>query len=249
MGMHLGRLGALLAFSVTTIGAGIAMPQGQAVYGWILIVIGVTTLIVTLWAWTYYHWSDIKLWARRVGAAQITLLVGVLGTWLFMTTALGAVAWMLVTGQSVSGITRSSNDDGPLAWTTSMEMLGGATVPVKWIVFRGKNISGREIKLKAANIVSAINGTEQKLDAALAQDGDVPLGDLNLVPPGAPISLIARFNPPNGLPAKEFLETWSRFYLNVEDNERSYRVQFNENYLAPFFPGLVGPRLTKKQSN
>ena len=66
--------------------------------------------------------------------------------------------------------------------------------------------------------------------------------------------LVAKFGDPDpkapgkilGLDSKTFLETWSQFSLNVEDDSRSYRLPFNEGRLMPFFPGMVGPHITKK---
>ena len=49
-----------------------------------------------------------------------------------------------------------------------------------------------------------------------------------------------------GLDPKIFLETWRQFYLNVEDDSKSYRLPFNEGSLMAFFPGMVGPHVTKK---
>jgi hypothetical protein len=57
---------------------------------------------------------------------------------------------------------------------------------------------------------------------------------------------VAKFNLPEGLEAKVFLETWRQFFFNVEDDSRKYRLPYNEGQLAPFFPGMVGPRVTKR---
>jgi hypothetical protein len=68
------------------------------------------------------------------------------------------------------------------------------------------------------------------------------------------VRLLAKFGDPDpnvlgkilGLDAKTFLETWSQFYLNVEDDTKTYRLPFNEGNLMAFFPGMVGPHITKK---
>jgi hypothetical protein len=46
-------------------------------------------------------WHHIEAWRKALGmgTAQIILLVGILGTWLFMTVGLGAAAWMVWSGQ------------------------------------------------------------------------------------------------------------------------------------------------------
>jgi hypothetical protein len=57
---------------------------------------------------------------------------------------------------------------------------------------------------------------------------------------------VARFNPPAGLPPKDFLETWRQFAVNITDDSRSYHLGFNENVMMVFFEGKVGPRVTKR---
>lgn len=120
--------------------------------------------------------------------------------------------------------------------------------------FRGANVSQKEVHIKRATITSAINGTELPLEIEAGTD-IVPLDHIELIPPGAPITLVAKFGPPNpiepgkiiGLDPKVFLETWRQFFLNVEDDTKSYRLVFNEGHIAPFFPGMVGPHVTKKE--
>jgi len=118
---------------------------------------------------------------------------------------------------------------------------------------RGVNASQKEVKLKGADIVSAINGTRLPLEI-VAQSEIVPIDQVELVPPGALVELIAKFGLPDpnatgkilGLEPKVFLETWRQFFINVEDDTRKYRLVYNEGSLAPFFPGMVGPHVTKK---
>jgi hypothetical protein len=88
----------------------------------------------------------------------------------------------------------------------------------------------------------------------VAQAEIVPLDQIELLPAGAPIELVAKLGPPApanpgkilGLDAKTFLETWRQFSFNVEDDTRKYRISYNEANVAPFFPGLIGPHVTKK---
>jgi hypothetical protein len=68
------------------------------------------------------------------------------------------------------------------------------------------------------------------------------------------VQLVGKFGPPDpnapgkilGLDPKVFLETWKQFSLNVRDDTKAYRMSFNEGDLMPFFPGMVGPHVTKK---
>jgi hypothetical protein len=88
----------------------------------------------------------------------------------------------------------------------------------------------------------------------IAENEIVPIDQIGLIPPGAPIRLVAKFGPAaesgkvSGLEPKVFLETWRQFFFNVEDNVRKYRIPYNEARLAVFFPSMVGPRVTKKSN-
>ena len=80
----------------------------------------------------------------------------------------------------------------------------------------------------------------------MAENELVSVDDINLIPPGSPIRLVAKFNSP-GLSKDEFLAVWSRFNLVVKDDVKEYRIPFNEAIMAVFFPGMVGPHITKKK--
>jgi hypothetical protein len=193
------------------------------------------------------------LWGKTGVQPWHFLLIGIAGTWLFMTVGLGAAAWMIWTGQGfaigLSGIS-GSRDDGPMQWFRNLRMEGWPNPGqnVFSLTFRGVNISQREVELKSASIISAVNGTKLTLEI-IAQNEIVPLDKVELVPPGAPVDLVAKFGSPDpnapgkilGLEPKIFVETWRQFSLNVQDDSKSYRVPFNEGDLAPSFPGKVGP--------
>lgn len=188
------------------------------------------------------------------------LLIGIGGTWLFLTLALGSAGWMIwnqrgfTIGASPIGVGAKANE-GPLEWFKNLTMEGGPPLGrnVFSLTFRGFNSSQKEVELKNASIISAINGARVLLEI-IADKEIVPLDQIELVPPGAPLQLVAKFGPPDpnnpgkilGLEPKVFLETWRQFSLNVADDQKSYRVNFNEGDLAPFFPGMVGPHVTKK---
>jgi hypothetical protein len=85
----------------------------------------------------------------------------------------------------------------------------------------------------------------------------VPIDKVQLIPPGAPVQLVAKFGSPDpnavgkvlGLESKTFLEKWRQFSFNVKDDSRSYRLDFNENSMMPFFQGQVGPRVVMKSGS
>jgi hypothetical protein len=247
--MQIGRLGSLIGFAFQLIGAGVAVYYHDA--GVALIIIGTIVLVASIVVWLYSNWQAILDWARRVGTAQIALLIGVAGTWVFMTLALGSLVWMVWAGKPVLGA--APKDEGPLIWFVNLTMEGGPSFGrnVFALTLHGANTSQREVRLKSAEIRSADKGTVLPLEIVAANETAgknevVPLDDVQLVPPGAPIDLVAKFNLPDGLSAPEFLATWSKFNLVVVDDTREYRVPFNEGNLAAFFPGLVGPRVTRK---
>jgi hypothetical protein len=197
----------------------------------------------------------------RIGMGRTMLVGGLTGTWLFLTFTAGVAIWLLLAPQAVVSNTAAPvAQDGPLTWYVNLVMEGGPNLgrPVFSLTFSGQNTSQKEVTLKSANIVSAKNGKKIDLDV-VAQDKSgesviVGPDEINLIPPGSPIKLIAKFGDPDpaapgkilGLDTKTFLDTWSQFYLNVEDDSRTYRLPFNEGNLMAFFPGTVGPHITKK---
>ena len=137
-------------------------------------------------------------------------------------------------------------DEGPLRWYAHIGLYVGMGSNIASLNFRGENISQKEVTLKSAAIRSAVDGSEVPLKVD-AQSEFLSIDQINLIPPGAPISLVAVFPKQGGLTKEEFLASWSRFYLVVSDDVKEYRVPFNEAAVAPFFPGMVGPRVTKKR--
>jgi hypothetical protein len=212
----------------------------------------------SLWVLAWHRRS------RNEGGAGVEnwhlLISGIAGTWLFLSLTLGAAAWAIYVNRGVTGSSTQEADVGPLQWFYNLEMEGGPQLnrPVFALTFRGTNKSQKEVLLKSAAIVSAKNGKKLDLEV-VARDNTgeniaVPISEINLIPPGAPVRLVAKFGDPDpnapgkilGLDPKVFLDTWSQFFLTVEDDTRSYRLPFNEGSLMAFFPGMVGPHITKK---
>jgi hypothetical protein len=142
---------------------------------------------------------------------------------------------------------------GPMTWFGNLAMEGGPLQGrnVASLQFMGINSSKKEVKLKDAYIVSANAGEKIQLEIAAGNEL-VPLDEIGFIPPNARVTLFAKFGPPApeagkvlGLDAKEFLETWSSFTLVVVDDTQEYRLPFPEQSLIPFFPGMLGPRVTR----
>jgi hypothetical protein len=210
------------------------------------VVIGASGLLATVW-----HYL-LKM-RRSLGAPQVIILIAVGTAWLGITVALGAAAWALWNGNLSAPTSASSpapKDEGPLSWIDNLWLNGGmGGQNVFNISFKGANISKHAVQIKSAEIQSGVTGTRLPLDivAAVGQDNEtVKLDQIEPIPPGARIELVARFNPPEGLPPKDFLETWRQFSVNIIDDSRSYNFGFNENVMMVFFEGKVGPRVTKR---
>jgi hypothetical protein len=189
------------------------------------------------------------------------LLTGIAGTWMFLTLTLGAAAYWIYQSQDGQLLSTSANegDSGPLTWVRSFSIEGGmGGSNVFSLRFRGANTSKKAIELKEADITSLIDGTRLQLDIAASDvSGEptiVPVNKVQLIPPGAPIELVAKFGPSDprvpghvmGIEPKAFLDKWRQFSFNVVDDTRSYHFDFNENAMMPFFQGKVGPRVVTK---
>jgi hypothetical protein len=227
--------------------------------GYVLLAVAALCLLGAVWGSVQPGWPRFRALQTRIGTAKIMLLAGlagIVGSWIFLTFTLAVAAWMVADPAS----TTANESGGPLKWYTNLEMEGGPPLgrPVFSLTFMGGNASQKEVSLKTANIVSAINGTQVQLEIIARDDHGknevTPIKEINLIPPGAPIRLVATFGDPDpnapgkilGLDPKIFLDTWRQFYLNIEDDSKSYKLPFNEGSLMAFFPGIVGPHVTRK---
>jgi hypothetical protein len=197
--------------------------------------------------------------ALIVAVASIALAAYGIG--LRASTAVAAAAGSpsaasLPTGAATAA-TVSTSDGGPIAVQNFLAIEGGPQMGVNVfsLRFKATNASQKEVHLKSGNLISAVNGTKVPIEVAVGTE-ILPLDQIELLPPGANLDLVAKFGPPDpanpgkilGLDPKIFLETWRQFSLNLEDDTRSYRILYNEGQLAPLFPGILGPHVTKKQS-
>lgn len=219
--------------------------------------------VILVWAATEYvrQWNRSQIQAGGTGVQTWHFLaVGALGTWLFLTLGLITAGWAIWSGQGLSasfGAPRVVEEEGPLQWQKGLTLQGGPlqnSLKVFSLHFVGANNSQAEIHLKDANLVSGINGIKIPLDAVVKTEF-VPIDQIELIPPGARFELVARFGNPDpagppghvlGIENRVFLETWRQFYFNAEDNQKKYRISYTEALLAPFFPGMAGPHITKK---
>jgi len=148
-----------------------------------------------------------------------------------------------------------AEDEGPLIWFSNVSMEGGPLSGrnVFALRFPGMNKSKSELRIKDAAIASAIDGTRVSLEI-VAENEILPIERVRHVPAGARVELVAKFGPADpdhpgkilGLEPKVFLERWREFSFIVEDDKRSYRLPYNEAFMAVFFPNMIGPRVSKK---
>jgi len=197
---------------------------------------GVMAWLSTTWEW---YWATFNWFGTGIAFLATYLLLGV-----------GTLIWALSASYLRRGTASAPEDEGPLVWFTNLTLEGGGMNPIYSLRFHGTNASQREVEIVSADITSAIDGTRIQLEvvavSAAGINEVVPLGRIQLVPPGAPIELVAKLNPPNGLDRGAFLATWRQFFVNVRDDTRAYRHAYNEGSLMPFFPGHVGPRVRQK---
>src|SRR4051794_21501327 len=172
-------------------------------FGFLLVAVGLAAILIAIVGTIRSCWPLIRASSIRLGAVKTMLLVGLLGTWIFLTLTLGAFAWSLMHQDVEAKASAGLSEDGPLRWYSNLEMEGGPPLgrPVFSLTFHGGNASQKEISLKKANIVSAINGKKIDLEI-LAQDeaskpGLTSIDSINLIPPGAPVHLVAKFGDPD----------------------------------------------------
>lgn len=210
----------------------------------LVLVFGVTVSGLVAWAsttWEWY-WSSLN-WA---GAA-----IAFLAAYIILAVASLALALASSYLRKGVGVVEAAEDAGPITWWHgNLELEGGFGRPVFSLRFHGTNSSQREVELLSANITSAVNGTRIVLEVVAVNGAGanqiVPIDRIQVIPPGAPITLVAKFNTPDGLQQQAFLDTWRQFSFNAQDDTRIYRTQFNEGALMAFFPGHVGPRVMQK---
>ncbi|MCQ4189359.1 hypothetical protein [Methylocystis suflitae] len=222
--------------------------QGIAVF---LAVLGTIMLIVSAAGYAR-RFNSRRLSEGKFGLhAWHFFVVGSFGTALMLLITMGAAGLIIWNGQGIGGAVdnskKATQDEGPLQFFYNTTLEGGPLSGrnVYSMRFHGTNASQREVRLVSAAIRSALKGTEISLEI-IAEREILEIGAINLIPPGAPIELIAKFNPPEGLTEQDFLSTWARFNLVIRDDTKEYRLPFNEASIQAFFPGMVGPHVTKK---
>jgi hypothetical protein len=220
------------------------------------------TIVAGLFGLAGWHRARIKEGKPGVQNWHL-LLTGIAGTWIFLSLTLGAAAYWIYQAQGAISTSETKADEGPLSWLQGFTSMDGGMngFNVFALTFQGANISKEAIELKSACITSLIDGTRLDLEIvgsdASGESKLVPINRVQLIAPGAPLELKAKFGPaaPNepgkvmGLDPAKFLEKWRQFAFDATDSKRSYHFEVNERAFMVFFKGKVGPRVTIKSDD
>jgi hypothetical protein len=206
------------------------------------------TLGFALLVWSTIQWHR-KRTLRKMAGIQLwhVWIFSLIGLWLFVTLTLTTWAYTIIypPTQISSPFAPPRNDEGPLTFYYNLTLSGGFGHGVQTLMFHGHNTSQQEIRIISAQLISTFTGDALDLKA-MAENVPTEVKNINVVPSGAPIQLLATFGAPENQSQDAFLKKWSKFSLVVRDEKREYRLSFNEGNIAPFFPGVVGPHITAK---
>jgi hypothetical protein len=218
-------------------------------WGWVTQLSGLTNpaaaivLAAGLIAYGLYQWSKNREKQKMPGIQLWHVwTVSIVGAWIFISATLGLLLFSVL---KPSAAQVQGPSEGPLTWFYNLSMTPGPNNLIYNFGFRGANTSQTEVTLAAARLISANTGATINLKVE-AEGSYLNIDGINPIPPGAPVNLLADFTP-GGLPREQFIKDWSKFTLYVRDDQREYRLPFNEGNIAPFFPGLVGPHITEKK--
>lgn len=134
-------------------------------------------------------------------------------------------------------------------WGTTTKRENG-TVYLSALQIRGRNMSKVPIILQDAFVISGKTGHTVKMQVDAGEEGWIPIGKLNPIPPNAIITLVVQFEPRDGLPARDFMLDWGILTFTAQYENRQHVRTFDENELAKIFEGFginpLGPRVSKK---
>lgn len=134
-------------------------------------------------------------------------------------------------------------------WGTTASSANG-TIYLSALQIKAHNISGQEVWLKDAFVTSGKTGQVARMKVNAGADGWISPSELNVIPPGAIITLRVEFAPPQGLPAKEFMLEWGIITFTALYDDREYKKTFEEPETSKIFEAFgvkpLGPHVSKK---
>jgi len=187
--------------------------------------------VVSLWAarkWRSWSASFIaaesKLWVKAVIIAVFMAIPTLLAPLVSVSDSNGVRPQGTATQAIVtpSGDLYGSYEGRPLAFWWKGADLGAqqptATSPAKinFLSIRGANLGASEVQLKAAHLVSRIDGTRLRLKISGLPNEYIFVDEAGPVPAAADFQLRADFNENKApLTEEEFLRTWASFYVLI----------------------------------
>jgi hypothetical protein len=172
----------------------------ERVWQALVLVLGLSAAAVLAWltrTWGWY-WATFS-WAGTAIAFLIAFIILGMGTLMFSAAA------SMYARRHVKSDDVLPEADGPLVWFHQLTLEHNQAA----LHIHGKNNGTRAVKMVEARIVSAMSGEEIKLEI-VASGNDrmlkiVKIDEINAIPPGAPIELVAIFGDRSypGLPKDE----------------------------------------------
>lgn len=146
--------------------------------------------------------------------------------------------------------TNVDGGSGPITWRPDFALVvtgGGPNALINALIFYG--VSSSTVQMKDAYVVSELTGHKEQLKANIPYGGgEVPLDQIEPIPPGAPIDLVIDWKPP--LSISNFLDQWGKIHFTAIYGDTTYDKLFDEDHIRQKIfneiQGSGGPMVTKK---
>lgn len=117
------------------------------------------------------------------------------------------------------------------------------------IQLSGTNISGKPIRIEAARLTSKISMESVEVDIGTV-DGWMRPEQVHSIRPKSKVTLRARFNPPKGLTAQEFINSWGQCAFLLKYNAVKEEIPISEEMTRALYenfePEVIAPRPIQK---
>ncbi len=201
--------------------------------------------------------SDVRIWI----SVLLILFVYVVGPDIYRRAmrpveVTGAIGVMPVGTVCYDGPCPDVHYDGtPLGWMDEPEIRyetgpGGlyGAYNIDSFIVNGKNVGNQEVKLDDAYIVSGVTGDKLQMKIILQGQQTIGLDQINPIPPGAEIHLIAYVNQKGGIPEYDFLKNWATIQFVTSYNGAQVRKSFNNQNIAAAIAKLHPPDAERPMS-
>jgi hypothetical protein len=144
------------------------------------------------------------------------------------------------------GIAPLKSSQAALDWEDHLGHIYDGSPPLiytKAIQLSAKNISGRPVRLEDARLTSGITGATAEVLVVMTTTWHPP-SDINPIPPIGILTLQVSFNPPTGLAAQEFINSWATMHLSLTYDGATHKVPIREDMTralyVSFRPSPIG---------